>query len=120
MKKFDYEKNKQTKIENKIKLQEEIDNISDFGIRKRLNQIPEFLKTFFYKAMKNENSKTIAIKAKCLDCSCYQKKEVTLCPSIYCPLYKFRPYQKPDETEADEIGEDTEQAIDDQNAAECL
>ena len=34
-----------------------------------------------------------AIKLKCLDCVCYQKKEVTLCETVDCPLWVFRPYQ---------------------------
>lgn len=31
-----------------------------------------------------------AIRAKCLDCSCGNVKEVTLCPITRCPLYPFR------------------------------
>lgn len=39
-----------------------------------------------------------AIKAKCLDCCCYQKDEVRQCTSNACPLWPFRlgrnPYKK--------------------------
>lgn len=35
-----------------------------------------------------------AIKLKCIDCCCGDKKEVSLCTSYTCPLYRFRPYQK--------------------------
>lgn len=42
-----------------------------------------------------------AIRAKCLDCVCYQNNEVKLCPSENCPLYPFRmgknPFRKPRE-----------------------
>lgn len=42
-----------------------------------------------------------AIRAKCLDCVCYQINEVKLCPSENCPLYLFRmgknPFRKPRE-----------------------
>ena len=31
-----------------------------------------------------------AIRAKCLDCSCWQPKEVKLCPLVQCSLYIFR------------------------------
>ena len=40
-----------------------------------------------------------AIRAKCLDCTCYQIQEVRLCEAIKCPLWPFRagrhPYKKP-------------------------
>lgn len=31
-----------------------------------------------------------AIRAKCLDCSCGDAKEVRLCPIKDCPLYPYR------------------------------
>lgn len=31
-----------------------------------------------------------AIRAKCLDCCCYQYKEVELCPSKACSLWPYR------------------------------
>jgi hypothetical protein len=31
-----------------------------------------------------------AIRAKCLDCSCYQPSEVRLCEALKCPLWPFR------------------------------
>jgi len=31
-----------------------------------------------------------AIRAKCLDCTCWQPKEVRLCPCEDCPLYPYR------------------------------
>lgn len=40
-----------------------------------------------------------AIKAKCLDCCCDQKKEVKLCPIDTCPLWEFRPFQGRDKSE---------------------
>jgi hypothetical protein len=33
-----------------------------------------------------------AVKAKCLDCTCWQKKEIELCTVSDCPLYPYRPY----------------------------
>ena len=31
-----------------------------------------------------------AIRAKCLDCCCWQANEVALCPSEHCALHPFR------------------------------
>lgn len=35
-------------------------------------------------------NKTKAIRAKCLDCCCYQANEVKLCPCKDCPLWCYR------------------------------
>ena len=44
------------------------------------------------------NTMKKAIKAKCLDCSCYSTTEVSKCITTSCPLYAFRngknPYKK--------------------------
>jgi len=31
-----------------------------------------------------------AIRARCLDCSAFQPKEVRLCPAKDCPLWQYR------------------------------
>jgi len=36
-----------------------------------------------------------AIRAKCLDCSCGEKKEVRLCPIERCPLWPYRMGKRP-------------------------
>ena len=36
-----------------------------------------------------------AIRAKCLDCSCNQTKEVTECPVKNCSLYPYRLGKRP-------------------------
>jgi hypothetical protein len=36
-----------------------------------------------------------AIRAKCLDCSCYQIGEVRLCEAVKCPLWPFRAGKHP-------------------------
>lgn len=33
------------------------------------------------------------IKAKCLDCTNYQREEITKCPVETCPLWAIRPFQ---------------------------
>jgi hypothetical protein len=51
------------------------------------------------------NSKSAALKAKCIQCCCYQKAEVSKCTVKGCALWQYRPYQR---------GEDEEDAGDDQ------
>ena len=41
------------------------------------------------------------VRAKCLDCCCWQREEVTKCNSKMCALWPYRPYQK-DEAETNE------------------
>ena len=36
-----------------------------------------------------------AIRAKCLDCSCNQMKEVRWCPVQSCPLWPYRMGKRP-------------------------
>jgi hypothetical protein len=36
-----------------------------------------------------------AIRAKCLDCSCYVPSEVRLCEAVKCPLWPFRAGRHP-------------------------
>ena len=43
----------------------------------------------------NAQSPLRAIRAKCLDCSCYQVSEVGLCEAIKCPLWPFRAGKHP-------------------------
>jgi len=65
---------------------------------------------FFQKAY--NGSKANAIKAKCLDCVCFQRKEITLCTVVSCPLHNVRPYQenppKKRKKKNTEITQDTE------------
>jgi hypothetical protein len=34
-----------------------------------------------------------AIKAKCLECVGFVRKDITHCTSLQCPLHAYRPYQ---------------------------
>ena len=68
---------------------------------KRLSEIPDLYKANYQKAMTTK-SKAAAIKAKCLDCCCWMRAEITECGATACPLYPHRPYRvksaKPSET----------------------
>ena len=46
-----------------------------------------------------------AIRKKCLDCTCYQPKEIRLCPVVECALYPYRFGRRPDETIIDTLKE---------------
>ena len=42
-----------------------------------------------------------AIRKKCLDCSCFQPKEVRLCPVIDCACYPYRMGTRPSKATLD-------------------
>ena len=46
----------------------------------------------FRKAFSGD-SKSAAIKARCIQCSCYQQPEITKCKVVDCALWRYRPYQ---------------------------
>ena len=48
--------------------------------------------------MKKPMSLLKAVKAKCLDCSGYNKTEVLKCPITTCPLHSFRLGKNPNRT----------------------
>lgn len=56
------------------------------------NQIPDHYKMNYLKAI-TTNSRQTAIKAKCLDCCCWQINEIKRCSVVGCSLWKYRPYQ---------------------------
>lgn len=51
-------------------------------------------------------SKAAALKAKCLDCSCWLRAEIRNCTVLACPLHPYRPYQTDNEPD-DSIPTDT-------------
>ena len=42
-----------------------------------------------------------AIRKKCLDCSCFQPKEVRLCTCVDCPIYPYRMGTRPSKATLD-------------------
>jgi hypothetical protein len=44
-----------------------------------------------------------AIRAKCLDCSCFQPKEVRLCPVTSCALWPYRLGKRPKKEASQEL-----------------
>jgi hypothetical protein len=66
-------------------------------IKKRLAEIQkhtEKLYPLFFRVYAGQSGLTEAVKAKCLDCSCWQIAEITDCRVFTCPLWAHRPYKK--------------------------
>ena len=47
-----------------------------------------------------------AIRAKCMDCTCHQPKEIRLCRIITCPLWPYRMGHRPKGQEAGQLLEE--------------
>ena len=63
--------------------------------QRTLKNVPESLKPVFLRAY--SGSKAAGIKAFCLSCLGYVKKDISACTAKGCPLWTHRPYQKGDE-----------------------
>jgi hypothetical protein len=64
----------------------------DAQIAERRAQIPRAYKATYDRAIKGKSLRA-AINAQCLECVCWQRKEITLCTDLACSLYTVRPYQ---------------------------
>jgi len=60
--------------------------------KKWISKIPQSYQANYRTAMSGK-SRASAIKAKCLDCMCWQRVEVANCTNDACPLHPYRPYQ---------------------------
>lgn len=56
-----------------------------------ISKIPDTQKAVFKKAYEGK-SRTAAVKAKCLECCCFQREEVRNCTVRSCPLWMYRPF----------------------------
>ena len=57
-----------------------------------LDAFPESMKAVYKRAMTGK-SKAACIKAHCLSCVGFDRKEVHLCTASGCALYPYRPYR---------------------------
>ncbi len=55
--------------------------------------IPKAYRPNYLKAMAGK-SKAAALKAKCLDCTNWQRDEIAGCPVRTCSLWPYRPYAR--------------------------
>jgi hypothetical protein len=67
-------------------------------IAKFKQNIPEIYHAIYEKAVGGKSNAAV-VKARCLDCCCWQRTEVSLCPAVECPSWAKRPYQKASESE---------------------
>jgi hypothetical protein len=61
-------------------------------IAERRSQMPKSYRATYDRAVKGKSLRA-AVNAQCLECVCWQRKEVTLCTDLACPLYAVRPYR---------------------------
>jgi hypothetical protein len=61
----------------------------------RLATTPESAKGHFVAAWAGKCSPRRAIKAQCLECVGFDRQAITDCTGWACPLWAFRPFQKP-------------------------
>lgn len=62
-------------------------------IKEFIENLPSGYRFLHLRSMVDKFSFPVAIKAKCLDCSCWNKTEITSCETYTCPLWRCRPYQ---------------------------
>lgn len=58
-----------------------------------LKNVPQTCQAIIGKAFDKTCSPRAAIKAKCLDCSEFDRDEIRNCTVVLCPLHAFRPFQ---------------------------
>ena len=66
-------------------------------IKTRLSDIKKHnpkLHPLFFRVYAGQTGLTEAVKAKCLDCCCWQTDEITNCTVLACPIWAHRPYQR--------------------------
>jgi len=62
------------------------------SIRKRLDSMPVTCRMGYVKAMSGK-SPAAGIRAHCLECVGWQRREVARCTAVACPLWPYRPYK---------------------------
>jgi hypothetical protein len=62
-------------------------------VEKALAEASPMFRPVMEKAYAKECSPGKAIKAKCLECTGYDRQTIRACTGYSCPLWAFRPYQ---------------------------
>ena len=62
-------------------------------IAARREQMPRSCRRNYDKALGGRSLRA-AVNAFCLECVCWNRREVRLCTDLACPLYVVRPYQQ--------------------------
>lgn len=69
-------------------------------VAKRAAGVPISARLGYLRAALGEGSPRQAIKAFCLECTGWDRAEVTRCTAKACPLFEFRPFANDPETES--------------------
>lgn len=56
-------------------------------------EMPKVNVSVYLRAVRGK-SRPAAIKAFCMECVGWQRREVALCTSLACPLYPYRPFKE--------------------------
>ena len=68
-------------------------SLSHPSVMRRLSQVPPLYYSLYERVIQAQAPPREAIKAQCLECVCWMRKEVAACTDNGCPLYPYRPYQ---------------------------
>jgi hypothetical protein len=64
-------------------------------VARRLPEVPRCYRQLYLKVVSGQGTRSQCIKAHCLECVGWDKKEVAHCASTACGLYRFRPFKAP-------------------------
>lgn len=91
------EKMTQAKIESQKKWRAEKAKFiaeNDSHIANYFRGLPDTCKKLWHRCFTAKSSGREAIKAKCYDCSGYNREEIKNCTVRTCPLWNYRPFKK--------------------------
>jgi hypothetical protein len=72
----------------------EISEIREIRVQQAISEAPESVKNCLKLAFSGDGGRANAIKAMCMTCVGYDRKEITNCTGFRCPLWKYRPFQE--------------------------
>ena len=85
------EKARQTRAARREQKQAEAAATVDALLADAGGKLPTYAQAHAVKARQGKVGSLIALK--CLDCCCWQRREVAMCPVVACPLHPLRPYR---------------------------
>jgi hypothetical protein len=62
-------------------------------VQDRVSQIPRLYKSGYLRAVTAQASAKGAIKAQCLECVGWVRRDVAECTALACPLWLYRPFK---------------------------
>jgi hypothetical protein len=68
--------------------------IREKRVERAISEAPESVKGTLKRAYSGSGGRANAIKAMCLTCVGYDRKEITNCTGFTCPLWAYRPFQQ--------------------------